>query len=151
MNPLKLKIARTKQSPHDRVKRLLAKRPVALRVFEDLPAESRPERTGDVPETRGECEKACRPCPWIECRYHLAIDQTNERWGGAVTQLAPDFDWSRPSCALDVAEDGAKSAMEVAALMGLPERVIKRVTKRAIRKLEALGFAAFAVSVSPEE
>lgn len=31
------------------------------------------------PLTRGECVDGERPCPWVSCRYHLALDASEER------------------------------------------------------------------------
>lgn len=106
MTPLKLKLVRTKQHPHDRVKRLLAKRPVGLKV---LPPEPEPPAP---PKTRGECEEGERPCPHATCRYHL--------------------DSAKESCALDVADRGPVSPKEIGEVLGITRQMVERIEGRAM-------------------
>jgi len=39
------------------------------------------------PKTRAECRQQPRPCPWVGCRYHLAIDVHPET--GALKEIFP--------------------------------------------------------------
>lgn len=130
-------------------KRLTVKQAARI-VFRSLPIVGQPSREGERPTMRGQCEDGPRPCPWVECRYHLAIDRTSERWGAEVVTVSGRFDWSRPTCALDCADDGPMSSRSVAAAMGLHRQAIQRIERRAMAKVRRLGLSAFA-SALPEE
>lgn len=74
----------------------------------------RRDRSPGAPRTRGECPSG-RPCPWVGCRYHLALDVEASgtiqlRLRGSPFMEPIDAFASalartgRPTCALDVAE-----------------------------------------------
>lgn len=70
------------------------------------------------PIKRARCAVVPRPCPFANCRYHLALDVTD---GGKIRYNHPDTQLDRlePSCALDVAEQqGGLTVAELAAVMG---------------------------------
>src|SRR5262245_403402 len=95
----------------------------------------------DRPRTRADCRGQRRPCPWVSCRYHLALDINAgngsihlnggahggrtlplRRRGGAEEWLerAADAIADMPeTCALDVAERGGISLAEIADLLGI--------------------------------
>ena len=94
---------------------------------------------GDVrrPRTRGECIDGPRPCPWVGCKYHLALD-VKPRSGalvlnvsGASTGDLPDGD----SCALDVADDGPQRLERIGELLGLVRERVRQIEQTALRKL----------------
>lgn len=115
------------------MKRLTVKQ-AARRIFHGLPIEGQPQRTGDRPRTRGDCEDGCRPCPWTECRYHLATDVVRDKHGGTMVFWAAGWDWSKPSCALDVADDGPQTQEDVARLLGLTRQRLSVIEAIAIAK-----------------
>jgi hypothetical protein len=41
------------------------------------------------PKHRGECESGPRPCPWMSCRFHTALDVDEEN--GSIKEVFPDF------------------------------------------------------------
>lgn len=57
------------------------------------------------PKTRGECYAMPRPCPFVSCRYHLAID-AHKDWGNnyRLRLLCEDPTIMANTCALDVAD-----------------------------------------------
>lgn len=58
----------------------------------------------DRPRARGDCEGGPRPCPWVSCRYHLALD-VNELSGGLKLNHPGVEVWDMPeTCALDLAD-----------------------------------------------
>lgn len=73
------------------------------------------------PKTRGECEGGFRPCPWVSCRYHLAISIAKNNIGSAVRVLSDPDDWTADTatCALDVAEEGEHGVRELGRITGL--------------------------------
>jgi len=109
---------------------------ISLRVLQyEYAEETEPLR----PRTRGECQGGPRPCPFVSCKYHLAID-VNPR-SGAIKFNFPvlgesmlDVDWDRMpcSCALDVADQGGMTLERVGEIMNL--------TRERVRQTEALAF-----------
>ena len=87
------------------------------------------------PQTRAECEDAPRPCPYVGCRYHLALDIGK---GGAIKLNFPngsaevDFDRMRETCSLDVAGWGGLTLEETGRLLNL--------TRERTRQLEEMAF-----------
>ena len=100
-------------------KRRLSTRPKALTVRHDgAESKVRPlvvDYPDDVqrPRTRGDCENGPRPCPWVSCRHHLALDVSK---GGHLKLNFPHLepDEIEESCSLDVADRGGASLDEVA-------------------------------------
>lgn len=89
------------------------------------------------PRTRGECVEGPRPCPWVSCRYHLAIDLTRAGKVRVDTrgQKMPH------TCALDVAAEGEHTIAEVGAVIGMTRMGATRIEKAALRKLRKAGAA----------
>jgi hypothetical protein len=58
----------------------------------------------DRPKTRADCVDGARPCPWVSCRYHLALD-VNPRNGAIKLNFGTsEIDEMPETCALDVAD-----------------------------------------------
>jgi len=121
-------------------------RTIALKV--DRHHDERTRNLWDVeldrlrPKTRADCIDGPRPCPWLSCRYHLAISVNPET--GAIKETFPQLRiWSEPegpglevleeavgTCALDVCDKnddgtgtsglGGLLALRQAALSGQP-------------------------------
>ena len=114
-----------------------ARRLPALRVFEDLSLPETWEALPGVPHTRGDCPTT-RPCPHLKCRYHLwlvtAESMPGRRWERAAP--ASDFHpWSNTTCALDVAEQQQTQVEDVARMLGMSARQVRRIVERARKKL----------------
>ena len=98
--------------------------------------------TYDRPQTRGDCLpggcNGARPCPWVSCRAHLAID-VDERTGSLKLNF-PDVEvWEMEStCALDIADLGGITLEETGVAMAL--------TRERTRQLEVRGLAKTAQS-----
>lgn len=71
-------------------------------------------REEGAPRTREECRDGCRPCQWSSCRYHLSHHEE--------------------SCALDVADQGEHTQVEVAKLMGITQQRVATLERKAINK-----------------
>lgn len=88
---------------------------------EQLRAE-RDEALADGLEWFGEIQdgiNACRPCPWVDCRYHL--------------------DHGIESCALDVANQGRHTSVELAKLLGVTRQRVEYIEKQAIERARKRG------------
>jgi hypothetical protein len=68
------------------------------------------------PRVRGDCEEGPRPCPWVQCRYHLE----HEKW----------------TCALDVADEGEHTPAQIAELMGVTRQRVEFIMHRAIQRAQ---------------
>lgn len=106
----------------------------ARKVFRSLPVVGQPEAVGERPRTRGDCEDGPRPCPWFECKYHLATDVVQDRYGNREERPTRGWDWSKPSCSLDLADAGPMSLRAVASLMGLKNERVLAIERRAVSK-----------------
>lgn len=86
------------------------------------------------PRTRGDCANVPRPCPFVSCRFHLYLDVSVR---GRLTLNFPDKEPHEleNSCALDVAEQGGVSHLEVANISGVTKQAILQNEGRALRKL----------------
>ncbi len=100
-----------------------------------------PDERGDRPITRGDCDDAPRPCPWIECRYHNARVETDNRSGepGRLRGLhIPTLNDAERSCALDIAERGGVTLDEIADVLGMTREGARLAEERALDHLRAL-------------
>jgi hypothetical protein len=94
------------------------------------------------PSTRADClaggSNAERPCPFVSCRHHLALEV--RKTGSIIFTFAEDTDLEQlpQTCALDVADQGAHTLEEVGALLN--------VSRERIRQLEHIALSAI-----PEE
>jgi hypothetical protein len=81
-----------------------------------LSPESGPRLASSRPVTRADCIDGERPCPWAgECRYGL-VDAAE-------------------SCALDIADGGARTLEQVAQLIGRSRARVDQIEEKALRKL----------------
>lgn len=88
------------------------------------------------PRTRGECIDGPRPCPWTVCRYHLRAPEPRGRGGPAPrTPHALDSD---ETCALDVADDGEHTHVEIGRLLGLQRQRVQQIEAQAVARIQGL-------------
>lgn len=96
------------------------------------------------PVSRGDCLEGGnnRPCPWVSCKHHLALD-VSERSGSIKTNY-PDVEvWQmQRTCALDEADRGGMTLEDVADTLNL--------TRERIRQIETKALAKIRASTSPE-
>jgi hypothetical protein len=89
------------------------------------------------PQTRADClpggRNAQRPCPYVSCAAHLALEVRSHGSYATLRESFPGVEvWDMAeTCSLDVADRGGAALEEVAALLNLtPERA---------RQIEALA------------
>jgi hypothetical protein len=126
--------------------RLVPALPVQVEAFVPAPAPApAPRRSLPLlrPKTRGECADIPRPCPFVSCRHHLALDisrrgvvlVTDPTLGRDINGVETTFtdDNPRPSCSLDVADQGGRTLDEIADMMGLTRERIRQIETEALR------------------
>lgn len=86
------------------------------------------------PITREECAQIPRPCPFIGCRHHLYLDETE---AGNVYLNFPDTPLleMKHSCALDLADKGPWSLRETSQILGLTPERIRQIETGVIERL----------------
>lgn len=92
----------------------------------------RPQKPDWRPETRGDCLSGPRPCPFIGCKYHLGLEV---RRSALVLQRGIDFESMTYTCALDVADEGQHTSMEVAELLGMSRQRVSQIEMEALAKM----------------
>lgn len=111
------------------------------------------------PKTWGECQGIKTDCPFVTCKYHLALDVTpggslavvgvdswperdsttgsqteTERIDYRVDAVVRYVNSGKPTCALQVAEDGPTTLEDIGDLIG--------VTRERVRQIEGLAMLA---------
>lgn len=91
------------------------------------------------PKTRGECRDESRPCPWVACKHHLAIEVNPET--GSIKIVFPDREvWELDdTCALDVADRGSVTLEEVGVKLNLTRERVRQLEVRGLLKLKTRG------------
>jgi hypothetical protein len=98
--------------------------------------------TYDRPQTRGDCLpggcNGARPCPWVSCKAHLAIDVDDHT--GSLKLNFPSVEvWEMAAtCAYDIADEGGRTLEDVGAALS--------ITRERTRQLEVRGLAKTAQS-----
>jgi hypothetical protein len=87
------------------------------------------------PKTRADCANIPRPCPFALCRYHNYLE-VNEVTG-SIKIHNPDVPLHEmeESCALDVADRGAHTLQEVAAMFRVVRERVRQIESIALRKI----------------
>jgi hypothetical protein len=87
------------------------------------------------PHTRGDCKRMPRPCPFVSCKYHLALDVNPESGSIKINFPGKDVDEFDETCALDVADKGGEILERVGELMNLTRERIRQIEVRGLLKL----------------
>lgn len=89
------------------------------------------------PTSRAECKNQGGPCPWVACKHHLYLDVNPET--GSIKINFPDLEpWElEHTCALDVAEAGARTLEQVGEITNLTRERVRQVEYVGLSKLSA--------------
>lgn len=87
-----------------------------------------------LPLTRGDCVDGPRPCPFVSCRHHLALDVVN---GGSLKVNFPDIEPGDlpQSCSLDIADRGPMTLESVGETMNLVREAVRIIGDKALVKV----------------
>lgn len=109
-----------------------------LRVLDDRDLAAIVEAESTRPISRGECVDGPRPCPYVDCRYHLMIDVTSR---GSLTVNFPglDVDEVPETCALDVADRGGATLDDVGDYLNMTRERVRQIEVAALRRYRAIG------------
>jgi Sigma-70, region 4 len=99
------------------------------------------------PLTRGDCSPSdegghhARPCPYVSCKYHLALDVA-KNGSLKINWPAPDLDGfvanigrMKETCALDVADRGELTLEEIGGLLNVTRERIRQLEHRLLIRL----------------
>ena len=83
------------------------------------------------PRTGADCLAGPRPCPWVGCRYHLALEVGPS---GGLTIVRPTLALAEMpfTCALDVAEMGGLVLEDVGAILDVGRERIRQIESEAL-------------------
>jgi hypothetical protein len=97
-----------------------------LRVVTDEEA----QRAAERPKTRSDCKDGPRPCPWVSCKYHLALEVT--RFGGLKHRFpGTELEDMPQTCLLDVTDEGPKGLDVVGYLMNIGKERVRQIEEQA--------------------
>jgi hypothetical protein len=115
----------------------MARLPLRELRFGTMVADAELEGLGDVqrPLTRGDCVDGERPCPFVSCSHHLALDVHPRT--GSIKSNFPDKELEDlpTTCALDIADAGGATLEVVAGIMN--------ITRERVRQLEVAALSNF--------
>jgi hypothetical protein len=94
-----------------------------------------PAADPDRPRTRGDCVGGERPCPWVSCRHHLALDVTS---AGSLRIAYPDVELEdmAATCSLDVADQGGMALEDIGEVVNLNRERVRQIEEKALRRVK---------------
>ncbi|MEK9722413.1 MAG: sigma factor-like helix-turn-helix DNA-binding protein [Rhodospirillaceae bacterium] len=90
------------------------------------------------PTTRGDClpggRNCARPCPYVSCRHHLALEATRR----GLLDVFPDMELDDlpETCSLDVADRGPQTLEDIGGMMNVTRERCRQIEARAIRSVK---------------
>ena len=133
---------RAKQPTTNAAREARYRRRLAVGAWERLEPDADPAELGELenlrPRSRAACARGLRPCPWVGCRWHLALVSLDPL-------LILDPSTMLHTCALDVADKGGQTLEEVAQIYGLSRERIRQIEERMLERLRprAPGLAVY--------
>lgn len=94
------------------------------------------EDRSDRPKTRGDCEDAPRPCPYVSCSHNLYLDVNPE--SGAIKLNFPHLEvWElAETCSLDVADRGGITLEETGVILNVTRERARQIQAEALRRIK---------------
>lgn len=89
------------------------------------------------PRTRAQCESDSRPCPFVGCRHHLALDITAS--GSLYVTRHLELETLPATCSLDVADSGEQTLEQVGVLLNLTRERVRQIQESGLAKVKALA------------
>lgn len=108
----------------------------AALAVEAIGSAERAELEAARPKTRGDCQGAARPCPFVGCKHHLYLDVNPET--GTIKINYPDVEpWDlAETCALDIADRGAVVLDAVGGILNITRERARQVEVSGLFKLQ---------------
>lgn len=104
----------------------------------------------DRPRTRADCASVPRPCPYVACKYSLYLDVSET---GSIILNFPHLEPGQmppeQSCALDLADKGAMTLEDIAAVTNLTRERIRQVELKAL--VRRARPTAIAMGLGPDD
>jgi DNA-directed RNA polymerase specialized sigma24 family protein len=115
-------------------------------LFELDPEKGKPVPRVARPKTREDClaggHNEARPCPFVSCRHHLAIE-VDEDEGDLSFAFPGKQPWElAETCALDVAERGGATLEVVSDMFDLTRERIRQIEGKALGRLKHVSRSA---------
>ena len=80
-------------------------------------------------------KNSARPCPWVSCRQHLAI---NVNTSGSL-QVIQDWDDGRPTCALDIVDANGPAILDkTGRFFGLTRERLRQIEAKALARAKRM-------------
>lgn len=89
------------------------------------------------PRTRGDCIGGQRPCPFVSCRHHLALDITESGSLHVTDHL--DLEAMTDTCSLDVADRGEHTLDAVGQVLNVTRERVRQLETKGLEKAKALA------------
>lgn len=93
------------------------------------------------PLVRGDClaggSNAARPCPWVSCAYHLALDVSEDSGNIKLTFPGVEVHDMAHTCALDLADGDGATLDEIGAAQNISRERVRQIELAAITHLRA--------------
>ncbi len=86
----------------------------------------------ELPKTRAECKYGERPCPYVRCRYHLALEV---KPNGSLSENFHEICDMKETCVLDVAERGENTLEYIGECMNITRERVRQLETDALAKL----------------
>lgn len=91
-----------------------------------------------MPKTRGECAAVPRPCPFVACRHHLAVEVTSVG-GLTLVHGHDDVTEIEHTCSLDLADREGMTLEEVAGALAITRERVRQIEAMALKKMREAG------------
>jgi len=97
--------------------------------------------TYERPLVRGDClaggSNAARPCPWVSCAYHLALDVSEDSGNIKLTFPGTEVEDMQHTCSLDLADTDGATLDEIGAAQNVSRERVRQIELKAIAHLRA--------------